>query len=70
MTVALAGACGFRLIWIFTVFQFFHEIWVLYLAFPISWVLLSVTQFIICASEIKKFKNKCATEENLNEIPV
>jgi putative MATE family efflux protein len=70
MTVALAGACGFRLLWIFTVFQFFHEIWVLYLAFPISWVLLSVTQFIICASEIKKFKSKCATEENLNEIPV
>ena len=70
MTAALIGACGFRLLWIFTVFQFFHEIWVLYLAFPISWALLTVAQFIICAHEMKKFKKKCTSEENLNEIPV
>lgn len=70
MTVALVGACGFRLLWIFTVFQVFHEIWVLYLAFPISWVLLSTTQYILCLVEYKKFKKKCSLEETKNEVSV
>ena len=70
MAVALIGACGFRLLWIFTVFQVFHEIWVLYLAFPISWILLSTTQFILCAVEYKKFKKKCELEIEENEVSV
>ncbi|MBR0318601.1 MAG: MATE family efflux transporter [Spirochaetia bacterium] len=41
MVVSLAGACLFRLIWVATIFQIprFHTVQILYLSYPISWVL-------------------------------
>ena len=41
MVVSLAGACLFRLIWVATIFQIprFHKVQILYLSYPISWVL-------------------------------
>ena len=46
MMVSLAGACGFRLIWIFTVFQQFRTLEILYVSYPISWALTGLVQFI------------------------
>lgn len=37
--VSLLGACVFRIIWIMTVFQYYHDIRILYLSYPISWIL-------------------------------
>lgn len=41
MVVSLVGACGLRLLWIATVFQIpsLHTIIVLYISYPVSWVL-------------------------------
>ncbi len=39
MIVSLLGACGFRILWIFTVFQSHRSLWVLYISYPVSWVL-------------------------------
>lgn len=39
MIVSLAGACLFRVIWIFTVFQAEHTLTSLYISYPISWIL-------------------------------
>ncbi|MBE5889978.1 MAG: MATE family efflux transporter [Lachnospiraceae bacterium] len=60
MIVSLIGACGLRLIWIFTFFQTerFHYIESLYATYPVSW---SVTCFahIICFIIVwHKIKNK------------
>lgn len=39
MLVSLTGACLFRIIWIYTVFQRVHTLECLYLSYPISWAL-------------------------------
>lgn len=39
MIVSLLGACGFRVVWIFTIFQMHRTLDCLYLSYPISWVL-------------------------------
>ena len=38
MIISLMGACGLRILWIETVFQKFHTLPCLYLAYPISWI--------------------------------
>ena len=35
--ISLAGICGLRLAWIFTVFAKYHELYLLYLCYPLSW---------------------------------
>ncbi len=42
MVVSLLGACGFRILWIFTIFQWEHSLWMLYLSYPVSWLLTAV----------------------------
>ena len=39
MLVSLTGACLFRVIWIFTIFQLDRTLECLYISYPISWVL-------------------------------
>lgn len=37
--VSLTGACAFRVIWILTIFNWYHSLTVLYLSYPVSWIL-------------------------------
>ncbi len=49
--LTVLGTCLFRIVWIFTVFHRFHTLPVLFIVFPISWVitiLLMATGFFIC----------------------
>lgn len=47
MLVSIAGACVFRVIWIFTVFRCIHTQFILYASYPISWV-LTVSAHLVC----------------------
>ncbi|MEF9940431.1 MAG: MATE family efflux transporter [Clostridium sp.] len=53
MIVSLTGACGFRVIWIFTVFAYFHTLPVLYLSYPISWGITAAVH-LFCFYRIQK----------------
>lgn len=47
MIVSLLGACAFRVIWIFTVFVATgKQPWVLYISYPISWILTAGAHFV------------------------
>ena len=46
MVISLSGACGFRMIWIFTVFASYHDPYVLYASYPISWCLSIAAQMV------------------------
>ena len=52
MIVTLLGACGVRIVWAFTVFRRFPRLDVLYAAFPLSWVCVSLVNgailFLVC----------------------
>jgi Na+-driven multidrug efflux pump len=52
--VSLAGACGFRLVWLATVFQQFRSLETLYVSYPISWALTGIVQFICFMIVLRK----------------
>ena len=53
MFVTLIGACGFRIVWIYTIFAWNHQLEVLYLSYPITWILTSIAHFV-CYFIVKK----------------
>ena len=46
MVVSLLGACGFRILWIFTVFKGHHDLHTLYISYPISWAITASVHMI------------------------
>ncbi|MFR3651455.1 MAG: MATE family efflux transporter, partial [Enterocloster aldenensis] len=42
MFVSLTGACGFRVLWVFTVFAAYRSLDVLYLSYPVSWAITAI----------------------------
>ena len=55
MIVSLIGACGLRLLWIFTFFKLprFHETKYLYITYPVSWTVTFLVH-VICYVIVKK----------------
>ena len=60
MFISMLGACGFRLLWIFTIFQIpmFHKIEMLYYSYPISWIITFTAQLICFVISYKKIKKR------------
>lgn len=58
MIISLIGACGVRLVYIYTIFEVFHTTTVLYLSYPISWVLTTAVLFLFAFIELHKFKQR------------
>ncbi len=59
MIITLLGACGIRILWLYTGFPLKKELWNLYLSYPISWVLTFAALFIcffVFEKRIKKEK--------------
>ena len=44
--VSLTGACGLRVVWIFTVFVAMHSLFILYLSYPVTWVITWASHMI------------------------
>lgn len=53
MIVSLTGACGLRVIWIFTIFAHYHTLFSLYISYPISW-LITAAAHLVCFYRIQK----------------
>ena len=53
---SLCGACLYRIIWIFTIFQIpqFHTIYCIYITYPISWILTFIANIIFYNRYMKK----------------
>jgi len=64
MIVSLIGACGFRLLWIATIFQIeqFHSIETVYVSYFISWVLTAAAH-TVCYIIIRKRMNRVDNRE-------
>lgn len=60
MIITLLGACGIRVLWLYTGFPLKKELWNLYLSYPISWFVTFVALFIcffVFEKRIKSRKN-------------
>lgn len=53
MIVSLIGACGFRVFWVSVIFHAFPTLQVLYVSYPISWILTG-TAHLVCYFVCKK----------------
>ena len=53
MCVSLTGACAFRIVWIYTIFQWNRTLMTLYLSYPASWIVTGIAH-IICFIVIRK----------------
>ena len=56
--VSLIGACGLRVLWIYTIFQKEHTLTCLYISYPVSWILTTAAYFICYAIVIKKVRRR------------
>ncbi len=64
MIVSLTGACGLRILWILTVFQWHHDLQTLYISYPVSWTVTAAAH-IICYIIVKKKFDKTHMQKNL-----
>lgn len=62
MIVSLLGACGFRILWIFTIFKEYHTLTNLYISYPISWLITGSVHFICFLIFYKKLKLKSSLQ--------
>lgn len=47
MIASVTGVCGIRMVWIVTVFAYFHTLESLYLSYPATWIFTAVMQFVL-----------------------
>lgn len=70
--VTLLGACGLRLLWIFTLFQIpaFHTITVVYLSYPVSWIVTFAAHAACYRWGIKKAEAEAEAKRAAVQKPV
>lgn len=52
--VSLTGACGLRVLWIFTIFAWKRSLVILYLSYPISWTVTALAHMICYSRACRK----------------
>lgn len=67
--VSLIGSCALRIAWIYTVFAWLRPILtpmqallLLYISYPVTWLITASTHFVCMAFELHKFKKRLAKE--------
>lgn len=65
MILTVLGICGIRVLWIYTVFQIprFHSQTVLYVSYPLSWIVTLVIQLTAFYVIFRRLQKRCAPEE-------
>ena len=63
MIVSLAGACGFRILWILTIFQWSHTIQCLYLSYPVSWTITGIIHFLFVFAVKRRMQREASIAE-------
>ena len=53
MVVSTIGACGLRIVWIYTVFASYHTLQILFCSYPVTWIVTS-TAHLICYFIVKR----------------
>lgn len=54
MLTAIIGVCVFRILWVYTVFQFWHTPFGLFISYPVSWIATCIANIICCICIYRK----------------
>ncbi len=57
MLVSLIGACGLRVLWVFTIFSWHRTLTTLYISYPVSWALTAFVHIICFTLVYRKLMN-------------
>ncbi len=66
MLISVGGICGFRVLWIFTIYAYSHELKTIYLSYPISWIITSIIQAICLYFIIRKTEKTMQVRKGLS----
>lgn len=58
MIVSLTGVCLFRVVWIYTIFEKFRSLQVLYISYPVTWTITFLVQLIMFLVIYRKLRRK------------
>lgn len=53
MMVSLLGACGLRILWIYTIFNWDRSLFTLYVSYPVSWIITALVH-ALCFYFVRK----------------
>lgn len=62
LIISTLGACVFRVVWIYTIFAAFPSLNILYLSYPISWIITPIVQIIVL---IYTYKRQCKVPDTV-----
>ena len=58
MIVSLVGACGLRIVWIYTVFVKFRTLDILFISYPVTWTITFLSHLVCYYIITRKYKDK------------
>ena len=58
MIVSLVGACGLRIVWIYTVFAKFRTLDILFISYPVTWTITFLSHLVCYYIVTRKYKDK------------
>lgn len=64
MVVSILGACAFRILWIYAVLPINPSLTMLYISYPVSWVLTGGVHMICCSKLLRRFPVRIERELN------
>lgn len=66
--ISLTGACGLRILWVYTIFALDRSLFTLYLSYPVTWAITFLGHLVCFFIFLRKVKQKIA-QERQNQIP-
>ncbi|MBE6725288.1 MAG: MATE family efflux transporter [Ruminococcaceae bacterium] len=58
MINALLGSCVLRIVWIVTIFAAHHTLFMLYISYPVSWLVTTAAHSVVYAIRLRKLKRE------------
>lgn len=68
MLLAIAGVCGIRLVWIYTVFATFRTLEILYLSYAVCWIVTGTAYYTFAYLNVKKLKKEMLADQTIPAI--
>ena len=71
--IVILGSCVFRILWVFTVFAYFHTILSLYLLYIFSWTITGIAEliyFVRCYKETVEKENEKSADHGEKDRPL
>lgn len=60
LVITVAGVCGFRIVWISTVFKAFHSLESLYISYTVSWAMTFIVEAVVFLLMLRHQQKKLA----------